>query len=122
MTLIRMPLSSITLGPTPCDESCAQVGEDNYLIRAHAESTVYKAQLQRIVDVWKSKHPASSPPNGEAFLRLVEHPHDYGSYVEVSIVFNSESRGACNLASYLENNLPAEWDAEARVALSAKVG
>ena len=60
------------LGPTPPNESCVQVGEDNYDTRAYNECTRY-------IDCIRKK--LGKEPKG-ARLGITANNHDFGTYYE----------------------------------------
>ena len=110
-------MDEITLGATPAEENCAQVGSDNYYERARTECTVYRRQLLRM---FKAEHN----PNGEDWglpegcsLRIASHAHDFGSYHEVAIRYNDDFPAAVEAAFWFDANLPGHWDEEARKEL-----
>lgn len=94
----------IEVGPVPADESCAQVGHDDYSDRSRRECAVYIRQLQRIFG-----HP------DPAILRFVRRafPHELGRYHEVVAVMN-----AAGAELFDESKLPSEWDHIARAELT----
>lgn len=96
-------LDYMTLGPTPADEPCAQVGSADYYERAREECARYKAQLLR---------QFGEPPKN-ASLRVKGFPHDFGTYYEVCVVYEANDETACEYAYRLEAHLPAKWDAVA---------
>lgn len=107
----------ITLGGTPCEESCVQVGEDNYELFARKETTAYRNQLRRVAKAWIDRHPKTAPSTEDFRLEVTSHSHDFGPYLEVSAVFNPDCQGAVNLMDHLETHMPAFWDDEARKEL-----
>lgn len=90
----------ISLGPTPCDEECAQVGDNDYSLKSKEECRKYKQLLL---------NKFGEPPEGARFL-IKNFSHDYGSYSEVVISFDSDNREALSFAIEVENNLPSKWD------------
>ena len=101
----------ITLGPCPCDEDCAQVGQDDYSERSRKECRAYFCQLRR---------QFGEEPEGTMF-GAKSFPHDLGSYREVVIYYNSENGAALDFAYKVEDELPGEWDEEARKELGLEV-
>ena len=97
----------MTLGPVPCDEPCAQVGQDDYPEQSRKECRAYVAQLHRHF---------GEPPEG-AYFAVKSFPHDFGSYREVCVVFDDENEKAREFAYKCEAETPAEWDAQARQEL-----
>lgn len=102
----------ITLGSTPCDEECAQVGQEDYSSRAKKECRAYINQLWRVL---KSKGVNVAPPSFDLVIK--NNPHDFGSYAEVNCKFDSDNAEACDLAYELDACAPANWDDEARKEL-----
>jgi hypothetical protein len=99
----------LTLGPTPCDEECAQVGTADYAEKSRIESSAYIAQLRR----------QFGEPPGLSFFKVKRFPHEFGSYHEVVIAFDDENEEAVDFAYRVENNLPATWDETAKAGLQA---
>jgi hypothetical protein len=97
----------LDLGPTPAEEKCAQVGQDNYHEVSRREANAYIKQLRRMF----GEEPAG------ARLTMKSYPHDFGSYLEVVVKFNENDEEAVEYAFKLEGNLPGEWDDEARQEL-----
>jgi hypothetical protein len=97
----------ITIGATPCEEPCAQVGADNYREQSMKECIAFKKQLRR---------QFGEEPEG-AQIVTKSFPHDFGTYHEVCVVFEDENEVAVNYAFGVENSTPANWDEEARKEL-----
>lgn len=91
----------ITLGPTPCAENCAQVGDINYKRRATLEMDAYINQLERMFP--------NSSSDGLSFQKKWFN-HDFGTYGEVVVVYNDDDYDATVHAIRIENNLPDYWD------------
>lgn len=88
----------IELGPTPSEENCAQVGDDFYEKNAREECHRY---LEQLIRQWGEK-------NAHRF-GIKRFPHDFGSYFEVVVYFDSDSEDDLDFAIKVENNLPAVW-------------
>lgn len=102
-----MARDTYEIGCTPNAEECAQVGSPNYKERARRECQAYINQLNRA-------YPGM--PAG-MYLKISSHPHDFGTYHEVTVVFNDEN-DAHN--DFLWGNLEMgceKWDDEARKEL-----
>ena len=95
------------LGPTPLEESCAQVGADNYFEQARKECRAYIAQLRRVF---------GAEPEG-ARLVIRGNSHDFGTYYEVAVKYDCDDEKATRYAFKLEAEQPATWDAEAKAEL-----
>lgn len=100
----------LSIGSTPCDEPCAQVGSDGYHDQTRRESAAYIAQLRRMF---------GPEPEG-ASLRVKSFPHDYGSYHEVVCYFDDQLPASMEYAFKCEREGPANWDAIAEAHLLPK--
>lgn len=108
-------LASLSLGSSPAEEPCAQLGTANYDVRADAECCVYRDQLLRL---YRAHH--GTLPRG-TYLKIAYKLHDYGNYYEVDVVYDPDARATVEAAIWLVDNIPAEWDQEARKALGLGV-
>lgn len=106
-------MDSIDLGATPANEKCAQVGSADYYERAKLECQVYRRQLLRL---YKAEHSDAELPDG-CSLRITNHPHDFGTYHEVSVRYNDSSLVALAAAFWFDANLPGHWDEDAQKEL-----
>lgn len=89
----------LNLGPVPCDEPCAQVGEEEYETRARAECKRFIAQLRRQF--------GPEPPG--ALLKIRGFDHDFGRYLEVIVTYRDQA--SFDYALRLEEEAPSKWDA-----------
>jgi hypothetical protein len=96
----------ITLGPTPCEESCAQLGTSTYPERSSIECRAFRRMLLRFF-----------PPPMDESARLViqRQPYEQESYREVAVRYTRA--GGLEYALMLERNLPTRWDDVAREEL-----
>lgn len=92
----------IYIGSSPCEESCAQVGEDDYERKSRDECRRF------IRDIRLELGPE---PEG-ARLTSRSFPHDYGSYREVICEYDNENEEAVAYALKCESNAPAYWRPE----------
>jgi hypothetical protein len=90
----------ITLGPTPSEELCAQVGEPDYPEKAVAE-------CRRFIQLLRQKF--GPEPRG-AWLTTKWFPHDFGSYCEVVCHFDTDSEESVEYALCCEAEMPATWE------------
>jgi hypothetical protein len=97
----------VSIGSSPVDEECAQVGSADYYERSRKECGAFKRQLVRIF---------GEPPEG-AMLVTKTFPHDFGEYREVCVNYDDESEEALKYAFELEGSTPEKWDEEAREEL-----
>jgi hypothetical protein len=97
----------LEIGATPYGENCAQVGSDDYHERAKKECAAYRNQLIRMF---------GEPPDG-ARIVITSNPHDYGTYYEVAVRYDSNVPAAIKYAFLLEANTPKFWDSGACLEL-----
>ena len=90
----------ISIGSSPTDEDCAQVGSENYLSRAMEE-------CRRFVELLRKKF--GDEPE-EARLRVKSFPHDFGTYSEVVCYYDDTIKESLEYAFFLEENVPQTWD------------
>lgn len=100
---------TITIGATPSEESCAQVGSENYSEMSQIECRVFRRQLERC-------HPI--PLEAIATLVVAGQAHEFGTYREVAVRYDDCDEAATNYAFDLERNAPTQWDAIARYELA----
>lgn len=104
-------METLTIGCSPVDEPCAQVGQENYSRQARIECRAPINQLERTFPY--------TGPDGTAWLFIKSNPHDFGTYYEVEVKFDPECEEACDWAYLLEASLPERWDSEALAELAA---
>lgn len=92
----------LTLGPTPGEEPCAQVGESDYRDKALAE-------CQRFILLLRKKF--GPEPEG-AWLSVKWFPHDFGEYCEVVCHYTTDSQASVDYAYRCDNEAPATWEEE----------
>ena len=92
------------IGPTPHDESCAQVGSPDYSQRARLECDLFMQQIR--------KH---YPEPEHGYLRIKSNAHDFGTYYEVAAYFDEDDAQSVEWAYDIEGDVKgvlATWDAE----------
>jgi hypothetical protein len=102
---------TLELASAPYGERCAQVGTEEYGLRARAECLAYRGQLLRAAAAEKKEVPA-----GVTFYTKGS-GHDFGTYYEVALRFDSDVEAEADFAAWLDGNQPEKWDAIARVEL-----
>lgn len=99
----------IELGSAPYAEDCVQVRSDRpYMIEMRRECELYRDQLRRLLD---EHDPLLS---GFIAMPIKRYEHDFGPYLEVCISYDDADPRVCDLAFWLENNLPEFWDEKAK--------
>ena len=100
----------VSLGSTPSAEECAQVGTNDYHELTKMEIRAYANQIKRMFP---------NMPQGVS-LKIQKNPHDFGTYHELAIKFESDNEEASNFAYDIENNTPENWDEQARQELQSQ--
>lgn len=100
----------LTLGPTPHEEPCAQVGTPGYYERSRIETDVFIDQLIR---------QFGEPPGMDRF-KVKRFPHEFGNYHEVVITYDDELEDSVDFAYNAENNTPGKWDDTALTELRSR--
>ena len=102
----------VSIGPAPCDEDCAQVGQKDYRERAVEECTRFIKLLRKTF---------GDEPEG-AHLAIKCFDHDFGSYYEVVCWYEKEDQKAREYAFRCENEMPLTWDGDRREQLKFSTG
>lgn len=89
----------LSIGPAPANEPCAQVGVPGYAGRARDE-------CRRFIDLIRR---AIGPEPPGARLRVKGFLHEFGTYYEVVVEYNSEDEAAVDYAYRVEREAPATW-------------
>ena len=90
------------LGPTPADEPCACVGEENYEQRAREECQRFIRLLRRTF---------GPEPEG-AWLSVELFSHPFGTDYEVVCHFETEIESAVSYAIRCDEHAPLTWEAD----------
>ena len=104
----------ITLGSTPSDELCAQVGSDDYYELSRIECLVFKRMLER-------KFPIFTSLQNDCYYKTKCFEHDFGTYREVCIFYAEDNDKALNFALKIEAKIPLRWDRQAKKDLTEKM-
>ena len=88
------------IGPSPCEENCAQVGEPGYREKALAECA-------RFIQLLREKF-GPEPEGAQLSVKWFE--HDFGAYCEVVCYFTTESEESVEYAQRCEDHAPATWE------------
>jgi len=102
----------LTLGSSPVDEECLPANHPN-VDEVNAELRRYKAQLEK---KWATR--LREVNEGHVWpvvsLRVKAFPHDFGTYKEVCVIYETEDEEACRLALDMENDMPETWEDEGK--------
>ncbi|HYE17366.1 MAG TPA: hypothetical protein VEA69_02920 [Tepidisphaeraceae bacterium] len=105
-------LERIEIGSSPPAEDCAQVGSEDYVVRARRECRAYIGQLRR----------ALRPEPDGVRLAIQSNPHDFGTYLSVVCHYDPGVAAAIDYAFRCESDGPQEWDDAARAELNLNPG
>ncbi len=90
----------MSIGSTPHNEDCAQLGvTESYDKMARLECLAFVSQLKRL---------NGNPPEGLGF-RITNNAHDFGNYLDVTVVFDEDDEDQLNYAYKCEEGLD-NWD------------
>ena len=92
-----------SIGPTPSEEDCAQVGQPDYRRKALEECTRFITLIRNTL----------GPEPAGAELAVKSFPHDFGTYYEVVIWFERDGGEAIAYAERCEDDAPRTWDSGA---------
>ena len=99
---------SFELGTTvPLNEPCAQLGSDKYYHNSNAEAIAFIDMIERTI---------GNPPPGTR-LKKVSCPHDFGTYYDISVVYDPDDMESEEYMLQVESNLPDKWDEKAKEIL-----
>ena len=88
----------LVIGSSPCEETCAQVGEPNYRRKASQECLMFIKAIRKV---------CGDPPKG-ARLHTKSFLHDFGVYHEVVCSYENEKGAA--YAYKCEAEAPQTWE------------
>ena len=92
----------MSIGSTPYNEDCAQLGiTDRYSKMARLECEAFISQLKRLYGY---------PPEG-VYFKITSNAHDFGNYLDVTVVFDEEVEEQSDYAYNCEAGLD-NWDIE----------
>lgn len=100
---------TLSIGPTPAAEDCEQLGPNYDPVKAKKECRAYINQLTRLY------------PHMKGRFRISNNPHDFGTYHEVEVLFDSDNEQSVNSAFEIDANIPEHWDEQAKIELGLNV-
>ena len=89
----------IDIGPAPCEEACAQIGEYDFYARNTAE-------CRRFIELIRA---SLGPEPAGARLGIKAHQHDFGTYREVVCYYDDDKPEAIDFAFRCESEAPSRW-------------
>ena len=96
----------MSLGPVPYEEDCVQVNPDtDYIPAMRAEVNKFKVMLEeRFLDIPE-----------EAYFGVKREQHDFGTYLEVAVYWDTDDEDSRNFAFFVESNIPAKWSDDKKI-------
>lgn len=88
----------ISIGASPADEDCVEVGSPDYERKSRIECAAFREAIRKKL----------GPEPIGAQLRLKSLPHDFGTYLEV-VCYHDESDAAISYALKCESEAPTTW-------------
>lgn len=101
----------LSIGPTPIDGPCIQVGHPEYRKWARIECRAFINQLDRMI--------GKEFDGIRVVFRVKSSQHDFGTYHEVYAYYDPDDKDQVAQAFYAESHTPEEWDDEARKELES---
>lgn len=86
----------------PHDESCVQLGSENYEKFSMLEAQTLREQIFRKV---------GNPPAG-CRINIIRCPHDFGTYLDLAVIYDDESEENVKWMLECESKIPFNWDEE----------
>jgi hypothetical protein len=90
----------ISIGSSPPEESCQQVGSQDYPRKARIECRQYIEALR--------KHLGPEPEGARLYIQ--SNPHDFGTYYEVNCEYEDDNEEATAYAFKCEGEGPMTWE------------
>jgi len=94
----------ISIGSSPCDEDCVQLGSSDYYKRATKECNQFIKLIRKAC--------GEEPEESTARLAIKHNSHDFGTYLDVVCYFDDQDELGAEYALWCEGNTPMTWDAE----------
>jgi len=92
----------LSIGSSPCDEDCAQLGTPDYYERARKECIRFISLIRKAC--------GEEPELSTAQLKIKSNPHDFGTYLDVVVEFDDQDELAVEYALWVESHTPQTWD------------
>jgi hypothetical protein len=105
-------MESLNIGPCPADETPAQLGSEHYRTLCKLELSLFKQQLlEEILLKW--------PEEGSLVrFKTTSNPHDFGTYHEIDVVYDSTDSISVEQAFYCEGYASTSWTDERRTTIN----
>ena len=100
----------MTLGPVPFEEECIQVSPE-------VDYTEMRNEVVKFVNLLQERF-VNIPEN--AYFGIKRESHDFGTYFEAAVYWDTEDTDSQTFAFFVESNLPAHWSDDAKLDWSAE--
>jgi hypothetical protein len=95
----------LTLGPAPFEEDCIQVSPEVDYSAMRKEVASYVALLEsRFTNIPENAH-----------FGIKRESHDFGTYFEAAVYWDTEDADSQAFAFFVESNLPATWTDDSKL-------
>ena len=95
----------MTLGPVPFEEDCIQVSPE-------VDYSAMRKEVSNYVTLLESRF-TNIPEN--AYFGIKRESHDFGTYFEAAVYWDTEDTDSQTFAFFVENRLPATWKDDAKL-------
>ena len=96
----------MTLGPVPYEEDCVQVNSNEDYLPAMSK------EVRRFAEFLENRF-LNIPEN--AYFGVKSESHDFGTYKEAAVFWDTECEDSEKFAFFVESNLPATWTDESKL-------
>jgi hypothetical protein len=110
-----MSTDYFTIGCTPGDEPCIQVGHPKYSEIARTECSYY---IQDLTHNLRNRFSLTDTQDLSVVFRIKSFPHDFGSYHEVAVYYDPSDQISVDQAIVAEEGLE-HWSEESAIRLQA---
>ena len=96
----------LTLGPAPYEEDCVQVNSNGEYLPAMSQEVRKFVQFldERFLNI---------PEN--AYFGVKRESHDFGTYMEAAIFWDTEDPESEQFAFFVESHIPATWNDDSKL-------
>ena len=96
----------LTLGPVPYEEDCVQVNSDGEYLTAMSK------EVRKFVQLLDNRF-LNIPEN--AYFGVKRESHDFGTYMEAAVFWDTECEDSEKFSYFVESNLPANWTDDSKL-------
>jgi hypothetical protein len=110
----------LTLGNTPTGEQCAQISATEYDFKRESkvEGIAFIRQIARQFGLVENINGNAQNTDGTLIVRAKHFGHDFGTYQEICVFYDTDRKDVIDLAFRIEDETPEFWDDEAKTELA----